>query len=225
MEGPSSGRTHDDGDYDLKLDPGVPARRNHSSGCKFILLIIVTTLGLFTAIFVGLRFVNMFHHMREPHDALLYKNKSVDPVDPAMVVRPLIDAKQKFDIVATVWLRKNDSSSGSAISTLPAEEAIFTGTVFQGLTLKDKDIHKTVKYTVPTEILYVFFCPTSHLLYISSSSKNRDLKHYHLRASFVLIPTSPSLLDNLTNYSSWRNEVIPFPPSRPWPYVSTLFEK
>ena len=67
----------------------------------------------------------------------------------------------------------------------------------------------------------------SFISYNSSSlhfitSKNLDLKPYDLRASFVLIPTSPSPLDNLSNYSSWRNKKVLIPPFRSWPYVSTF---
>ena len=211
---------------ELKLDPGVPTRRNRSLGCQCIIFVILTTLGLVAAIFIALNIGYVFHRMSElPHAALLYKpNSSTDLVDPATVIRPLIDEKQTFDIVATIWLRTSDSSSGFAISTLPTEMAIFTGTVFRGLRLKDKDIHATVNYTVPTQILYALSYPTVHCSYIfSTSSKNRGLKTHDLRASFVLVPTSPSLLDNLTNYSTWRNEKILFPPFRPWQYVSTFF--
>ena len=153
----SSGGTYDDHDNDLKLDPGVPARRNRSSGCKCVLITIVISIASLAAFFIGIFLVNLFHHWREPHATLLYKTKSGDAVDPAAVVRPLIDEKQTFDMVATVWLRTNDPSSEFTISTLPAEKVIFTKKVFQGLTLKDKGIHATVKYTVPTKILYVFY--------------------------------------------------------------------
>ena len=143
-------------DNDLKLDPGVPAPRNRSSGCKCFLITILTSIVSLAALSIGILLMNLIH--RERHATLLYKPKSADAVDPnpGAVVRPLIDEKQKFDIVATVWLRTNDSNSESTISTLPAETAIFTGKVFHGLTLKDKSIHTTVNYIVPTEILYVF---------------------------------------------------------------------
>ena len=157
------------GTYDeLKLDPGVPARRKRSSGCKCVSIIMLTSIGSLVALFCGINLVNMYRLKQEPHASLLYKTKSGDIVDPAAVIRPLIDEKQTFDIVATVWLRTNDdSSSGSAdVSTLPVEKAIFTGKVFQGLTLKDKGIHTTVNYTVPTEILYVTF----FLLFLQYSS-------------------------------------------------------
>jgi hypothetical protein len=150
----SPGGTYDDRDNDLKLDPGVPARRNRSSGCKCVLITILTSIVSIAALFIGTFIVQFVHHGREPHAALLYKPKSAETIDPAAVVRPLIDEKQTFDIVATVWLRTNDSSFES---TLPAQKPIFTGKVFQGLTLKDKGIHTTVNYTVPTEILFVFF--------------------------------------------------------------------
>ena len=161
------GVTYDDRDNDVKLDPGVPAHRNHSSGWKCVLITILTSFASVVALFVGIFLMNLFHNWREPHALLLYKNKSRDMVDPAAVVRPLIDEKQTFDIVATVWLRTNNSSSDSTISTIPPQKAIFTEKVFQGLTLKDKGIRKTVNYKVPTEILYVFFLyPTIHLPYI-----------------------------------------------------------
>ena len=221
----SPGITYDHRGNDLKLNPGVPARRNRSSRCKCVLITILTSIVSFAAFFIGLFLMNLIHHGREPHAALLYKPKSADAVDPGpgTVVRPLIDEKQTFDIVATVWLRTNDSISESTISTLPEQKPIFTAKVFQGLTLKHKSIHTTVNYTVPTEVLYVFlnisYNPSSlHFI----TSKNLDLMSYDLRASFVLIPTSPSLLDNLSNYSSWRNEKILLPPFRSWPYVSTF---
>lgn len=146
-------------DNDLKLDPGVPARRNRSSGCKCAFITILASIASLVALFIGIFLLNLIQHGREPYAALLYKPKSADTVDPSpgAVVRPLIDEKQTFDIVATVWLRTNDLSSESTISTLPAQKVIFTGKVFQGLTLKDKSVHTTVNYTVSTEILYVFF--------------------------------------------------------------------
>lgn len=147
----SSSPTETYDDNELKLDPGIPARRNRSSSCKCAFIIILTSIASLLAFFIGIYLLNRFHS--EHHTFLLYTNKSVGTVDPALVVRPLIDEKQTFDIVATVWLRTNNSSSGSK---LPTEKAIFTRKVFQGLTLKDKDIHTTVNYTVPTEILYVF---------------------------------------------------------------------
>ena len=148
------GGTYDDRDNNLKLDPGVPARRNRSSGFKCVLITILTSFASLAALSIGISLWKLFHHGREPHAALLYKIKSANTVDPAAVVRPLIDEKQTFDIVATVWLRTNESDSSS--ESTPAQKAIFTGKVFQGLTLKDKGIHTTVNYSVPTEILYVF---------------------------------------------------------------------
>ena len=155
----SPGGTYDHLDNDLKLDPGIPARRNRSSGCKCVLITILTSFASLAVFFIGVFLVGMIHRGREPHAPLLYKPNSSDPLDPGpgAVVRPLIDEKQTFDIVATVWLRTNDSSTESTISTLPAQKAIFTAKVFQGLTLKHKSVHTTVNYTVSTEILYVFF--------------------------------------------------------------------
>ena len=48
-------------------------------------------------------------------------------------------------------------------------------------------------------------------------SKHKELSNYDLRASFVLIPTTPSLLDHLTNYSSWLPTSMFLPPRRPYP--------
>jgi hypothetical protein len=47
-------------------------------------------------------------------------------------------------------------------------------------------------------------------------SKHKELSNYDLRASFVLIPTTPSLLDQLTNYSSWLPTSMFLPPRRPY---------
>ena len=122
--------------------------------------------------------MHLFRHGREPHAVLLYNTKSADTVIPAAVFHPLIDDKQTFDIVATVWLRTNDSSSESTISesTLPAQKAIFTWKVFQGLTLKDKSIHTTVNYTSTNRNIVCFLLYLTILTYIPPPARTLILK-------------------------------------------------
>ncbi|KAJ7598514.1 hypothetical protein C8J56DRAFT_168255 [Mycena floridula] len=68
-----------------------------------------------------------------------------------------------------------------------AEQVLFSDRVFRGLSLKDK--HQAwvdVPFQVPTAVF-----------------RDGYLGNSYLRASFVLVPSSPSLLDNLKSYSTW----------------------
>ena len=50
-------------------------------------------------------------------------------------------------------------------------------------------------------------------------SKQQNLTNYDLRASFVIVPTSPSLLDHLSNFSTWIPNGVDKPPARVYEYV------
>lgn len=83
------------------------------------------------------------------------------PYRPQDVVRPLVDANQTFDIVATVWLHTETDSEAPALDGVASDERglvlhenpIFAGTVFRGLTLKDKKKKTSVNLEIPTTIL------------------------------------------------------------------------
>ncbi|EEB95872.1 hypothetical protein MPER_05093, partial [Moniliophthora perniciosa FA553] len=75
------------------------------------------------------------------------------------------------------------------------EHVIYEDTVFRGLRLRDKNVRAEVPLQVPTHLF--------HSENISTSD---------LRASIVLIPTSPSLFDHISNYSSWYPASMRRPP-------------
>lgn len=113
------------------------------------------------------------------------------------MVRPVVDSEQGFDVLATMWMRNRHGEEAGVNETV-----VFSGKVFKGLKLS--------RMNVPTSIF-----------------KHKELSNYDLRASFVLIPTTPSLLDHLTNYSSCLPTSMFLPPRRSYPeaYERTMVEE
>ncbi|KAJ7619341.1 hypothetical protein FB45DRAFT_1095422 [Roridomyces roridus] len=163
--------------------------RKRGSLCKFCLCIGLTTSTHWEAKFPPT--------WRGCQHSRIYQNQTLDEVaNRSNVVRPLIDDKQTFDIAVSVWYSENNGSSG--VSNSP----IYSDIVFRGLRLADKHRSKNLTYKLPVTIF------------------NRlSLNKNDLRAGFVLIPTSPSLLDQVTNFSTWRSEgKTPWAPVRSWPF-------
>ncbi|KIJ29223.1 hypothetical protein M422DRAFT_188779 [Sphaerobolus stellatus SS14] len=144
----------------------------------------------------------------------MYENARLEEVkDRRTVVRPLVDGTQTFDIAATVWIREPSSQLEDEIeggedegtqsdSDVPHEIPLFSDIIFRRLTLKDKRALKEVNLQIPTEVF-----------------KSRKLSNFDIRATFALIPNSPSLLDYAVNYSTWIPSSIKNPPKRPSEYV------
>lgn len=91
----------------------------------------------------------------KPHPDL-YANTTVDKADWSKVVRPLVDERTKFDIVATVWSKtpgERKGDEGLAGSAPDGEQVLFEGVVFRGVTLKDKHVHTSVDLEIPLENL------------------------------------------------------------------------
>jgi hypothetical protein len=98
---------------------------------------------------------SIFKGMREPHN-FLYENKTLAEVrNMSTIVRPLVDRDQKFDIVATVWVRRPDPRDNASWYWGHGEEHIFSDTVFHGVTLMDEHVHTQVNLSIPLETLYV----------------------------------------------------------------------
>ncbi|KDR66890.1 hypothetical protein GALMADRAFT_232295 [Galerina marginata CBS 339.88] len=199
------------------LKPG-PRRRGITVTCTCVVWTVFVAFALWGGYFGGKVAYVGYRSARDPHRAL-YQDPSL-PYRPEDVVRPLIDTNQTFDIVATVWLRKESETQGE-LTTAPSdlvrddgfglfESAIYTETVFHGLRLKDKNIKTSLKLRVPTKIF-----------------KRKELDSYDLRGSFVLVPNSPSPLDRVSGYSTWIPDSIEYPPSRSWPdgHVRSLQEE
>ncbi|KIJ29222.1 hypothetical protein M422DRAFT_37030 [Sphaerobolus stellatus SS14] len=175
----------------LKLDPGTIPRRKRASVCKcFFFTVAVTAIFL-----VGVRVVSILSTFRNdlmhPHK-WMYQSATLDELeDPGSVVRPLVDRTQAFDIVATVWIRA-EATSQIKEAVPPKEVPLFSDTVFQGMTLKDKWAYNEVNLRIPTKVL-----------------NSQKLSNMDLRATFALIPNSPSLLEYAVDYSTWIPPSIP----------------
>ncbi|KAK7026807.1 hypothetical protein VNI00_015465 [Paramarasmius palmivorus] len=178
----------------LELDPGLGSSpRRKPSGCRFIcksiLWVFAGLFGVFVAIISfrsGASFVN--GTLRFTH-ASVYQNQTweeaVKTWQRYTVARPLIDQEQKFDVGVTVWLRKTEEEM-STVGGDATEQAIYQDIVFRGLKLRDKA--RLVK--IPLQIPPAVF-------------RSENISTSDLSASIILIPQSPSLLDRMTNYSSW----------------------
>ncbi|KJA18904.1 hypothetical protein HYPSUDRAFT_144309 [Hypholoma sublateritium FD-334 SS-4] len=187
---------------ELKLDPGPQRRQRSKFSCKRLLwtIVVIVCLALTYVVYLILR--NVTNWIRAPHSHL-FQDLTV-PYKRNEVVRPLIDSNATFDIVATVWLRQNElrpalEDTNTTKGPMLVEDAIYSDTIFRGLHLKDKGVKTTVNLSVPTQIF-----------------KNAELWNYDLRASFVLVPSSPSPLMFSVNYSSWIPSTLYFPPMRVW---------
>ncbi|KAF9484579.1 hypothetical protein BDN70DRAFT_106010 [Pholiota conissans] len=184
----------------LRLDPGPKARRRSRLNWKCLALSfvgVVALLGAFAAF-------KVFRVAFMPEDfgavTKMYQDLTV-PFNASDVVQPLVDAHQTFDVVVTVWLRQDgaDPNVNARLEGGPilSERAIYSDTIFRGLKLEDKTLKTAVELRIPTEIF-----------------KNPEIWTYDLRATFVLVPASPSLLDYAVNYSSWIPPEINYPPMR-----------
>ncbi|KAG6835746.1 hypothetical protein H0H93_015015, partial [Arthromyces matolae] len=124
------------------------------------------------------------------------------------IVQPLVNRQQTFDLVATVWARTSQDvlhangkqpvegaefEQGDKESQAVEEEPLFSDVIFHEVRLQDKDLRTTVNFTVPTKLF-----------------RHRDLTNYDLRASVMLIPTSPSLLDHMTGSPRETKDVSQF---------------
>ncbi|KAJ2932378.1 hypothetical protein H1R20_g4723, partial [Candolleomyces eurysporus] len=185
----------------LDLDPGtVPTRKRRTSGCKCMLFAVGILISLLVSIGIAKFLSSLYHVMQEPH-SFLYENKTLAEVrNMSTVVRPLVDRDQKFDIVATVWVRTLDPRDGASeqYNWMHGEDHIFSDTVFRGVTLMDEHIHTRVNLSIPLETLQA-----------------ETLENFDIRATFKLVPQSPSLLDHITSFTSWVPAAVVLPDISP----------
>ncbi|KAK0462887.1 uncharacterized protein EV420DRAFT_1264920 [Desarmillaria tabescens] len=217
--------------YPLKLDPGVPRRQKSArSCCKWTAVILGLLIVLLVCVTIhkfGTAFVDKARH---PHRAL-YRNGSLEE---QAVVRPLIDDNQQFDIAVSVWLRASKEEEEEwrrrLSSTIEDEEyldnitfrfpldmgnkvkeivyqvllytPLYSDIAFRRVSFKDKNVLADVKFQIPT-----------------SRFLDKNLTTSDFRGTFVLIPSSKSLLKHVTNFSSWMPDAVydNLPPVRPWP--------
>ncbi|KAJ7119607.1 hypothetical protein C8R44DRAFT_982298 [Mycena epipterygia] len=182
-----------------RLDPGPPPRKR-SSLCKFCLCLGVVLACLFLAIIIfgigkALLQFTQFSHSR------VFQNQTLEEVkNRAAVVRPLIDGSQTFDIAVSIWTLPTEENDGERIGDV-VETPLYSDIVFRELRLSDKNKAEVLTYKLPVAVY-----------------RRLLLKENDLRASFVAIPTSPSLVDHITNFTTWRPENMTIPPVRSWPF-------
>ncbi|KAJ7203134.1 hypothetical protein GGX14DRAFT_652672 [Mycena pura] len=98
----------------LAPDPGPQRRKSKpvsALGCLRAVLVVFGALGILLNVWIAVAIGQLFMDklMKVPYLAL-YQNETWDQVtNRSAVVRPLVSGDDRFDIVATVWLRGNAS--------------------------------------------------------------------------------------------------------------------
>ncbi|KAF7363792.1 hypothetical protein MSAN_01037100 [Mycena sanguinolenta] len=170
--------------------------------------------------------------IRFPHRALYHDAQS--SYGPGDVIRPLITDEDTFDIAVSVWLRAPEDEEAESkrlnVPDVPSdqladldnlwdiwmglktpdgrdtyvlEKPLFSDVVFRGLRLSDKHASAKVDFRLPLARFLAL-----------------HLEDSDLRATFLLLPSSPSLIDHVKNFSSWIPDSL-FPKRRPirsWPF-------
>lgn len=144
----------------LKPDLGPIPRTKHPVRrrgiCKCLCYAFTVFIGFITVV-LGVLFIRgPWMDSLAPHKHL-YQDLSNDT--PHEIVHPLIDKDQKFDIVATVWIR--DVKGTKTRDKNLVETVIFTDTIFSGIKMSDKNIRTSVNLDIPTDVLWVRFSITS----------------------------------------------------------------
>ncbi|KAF8205802.1 hypothetical protein K438DRAFT_523452 [Mycena galopus ATCC 62051] len=234
-------------DKPLKLDPGPGPRKVRKTSlcslCKCLcwtISIPLFCLAIWTAGSFGIHAVQ---ETRFPHKSLYHAQSSFDSRD---VIRPLITDQDTFDIAVSVWLRAPEDEEAESrranlenTPTTTPEEApaptqldldglgkvwvglkvaegndkfrdeyilekpLFSDVVFRGLRLSDRHASAKVDFRLP---MARFLSP--------------KLTESDLRATFLLVPSSPSLIDHVKKFSSWMPDSVfaKRRPTRPWPF-------
>src|ERR1700691_3536071 len=103
------------------LDPGTSTRRGSRSWCKCCLwtgFIFIALLGVWMCFIIGSAFYRLISNIRSPHKEY-YHNATQIPTE-RLVVRPLIDENQTFDIAVSVWVRVTEAEEEAYEATKPA---------------------------------------------------------------------------------------------------------
>ncbi|KAJ7444442.1 hypothetical protein FB451DRAFT_1413130 [Mycena latifolia] len=215
-------------------------RRRAPSRCALILIAIGTLVLLVFGkrLFSFLRFLKTTPLYDFPPRDLFVEETDINrAVDRSEVVQPLVGLNDSFDVAVTVWQLATfdeqmeqyrllqhkqtthevlpDFATGASAGGNMTDEAaklhsayvswyenisflektIFSDIVFRGVRLSDTDVHANVTLQIPTEVFH-----------------NLPGTNYDLRASFVILPHSPSLLEYL------KTSLLGFPP--PFPLTS-----
>ncbi|KAG6826503.1 hypothetical protein H0H92_015576 [Tricholoma furcatifolium] len=161
-----------------QLDPGPPRRSRSGCKCLFFSCCGVFSLGIIAfVLYLFSQFATAFlNAFLTPHKALYYNSatQTVTNINRATVVRPLVDSEQTFDLAATVWLRTSKDAThvdgiyvtrgekavedaeheAEGVVNGLEEQALFSDIIFRGVRLSDKNLHTTVNFTLPTDLLF-----------------------------------------------------------------------
>ncbi|KAK7038055.1 hypothetical protein R3P38DRAFT_3262534 [Favolaschia claudopus] len=231
-------------DKPLKLDPGPHPRRPRGiSLCKCLCWTITIPILCFATWLVGSFVLNLVQEARFPHKSLYHVQSSQSTYDAGEVIQPLIRDEDTFDIAVSVWLRAPEAEEAAARSHIPPvsttvdapastqveldgfgkfwvglkmaedndrfrdefvlEKPLFSDVVFRGLRLSDKHASAKVDFRMPVA------------RFMASKLTESDL-----RATFMILPSSPSLINHVKNFSSWMPDSVfaKRRPIRPWPF-------
>ncbi|EIM87172.1 uncharacterized protein STEHIDRAFT_168004 [Stereum hirsutum FP-91666 SS1] len=202
------------------LDPGAPSRRPRRS-CwslcwtigKISLLLVVLVVALLVTIFVGGLILGIIKDVKDPHREKIF---DANGTVASGIVRPLVGKDQKFDVAVSVWIRAGVEEERTWRESLAMhadgeeekreveysilEKPLFSDVVFRDLSVSDKHRRVDVPLRIPT-----------------AKFREQNLTLMDLRGSFILIPSSPSPLDRLVNYSRAYNSLDEVP-RRSWPF-------
>ncbi|KAF7293243.1 hypothetical protein HMN09_01202500 [Mycena chlorophos] len=175
--------------------------RKRSSLWSFIRWIVITLVQLGVAwVLFGVVGQFVYHWSTFSHTHV-YQNQTLSEVkNRGSVVQPLIDTDTAFDIAVSIWTRPLDERERERATDF-AETPLYSDIVFRDLHLADKHIKTILEYKLPV-----------------AAFRKLLLKEWDLRASFVVLPKSPSLAEHIANFSSWYPDGMAFPPNRAWPF-------
>ncbi|KAJ7249694.1 hypothetical protein C8J57DRAFT_1521716 [Mycena rebaudengoi] len=237
----------------LAPDPGRQRRKSKPvsfSGFLCAVLAVFGALGALLVVWVagkiGLQFVDK---LKLPHQAL-YQNETWDQVtNRSAVVRPLISGDEKFDIIATVWLRGNSSQQVAYQQDRypdAANELVEDS--------KDTHIHRQihmpnmgdltvwsdegVRPTKAQDDIFEIALYSGVIIQNATLSDKgltvevplefplgvfleQNITAEHLRASFVISPSVK--LDHLRNFSSWMPDYVLETQWHPRPWTAAGF--
>ncbi|KAJ7193601.1 hypothetical protein GGX14DRAFT_588203 [Mycena pura] len=209
----------------LPPDPGPQPRKSKPvRGPRRAVLVVFGASGVLLAVWIAVLVGQQFRDGLKPPHLALYQNQTWDQItNRSAVVRPLVSGDDRFDIIATVWLRGNASQRAAyhpdaAISPVgypwenrihreyktlwfdagarptKAQDDIFEVALYSGIIIQNASLSdKGLTAEVPLEFPLGVFL-------------EQKLTPEHLRASFVVSPSVK--MDHLRNFSSWMPDYV-----------------
>ncbi|KAG6825593.1 hypothetical protein H0H92_003163 [Tricholoma furcatifolium] len=210
-------------------------------------------LGFITfVLYLCLQYVNEFlNTLLTPHEVLYYKSatQTITNINRVAVVQPLVDREQTFDLAAaTVWLWTSkeatyiggiyvskgeeavedaERKAGGAVNGVE-EQALFSDIIFRGVRLSDKNLHTTVNFTLPTDLLFPLGSQDIHEKtlvdnILESFAVSVPLLHFHGIQSQCASPTHDDSMTATISDSEEEDDLSETPPSIPTSDIDPSF--